>query len=59
MAVVVDTVADAETIESGAQIEKNSLMPADYRVATQNAASDPSRKPVERQPAVFIRLLIE
>src|SRR5580704_14204637 len=59
MPVVVDPVADAETIESGAQIEKNSLLPADSRLAAQNAANDPPRIAVERQPAVAIRLLIE
>src|SRR5579862_282725 len=59
MVVIVDPVTDAETIEPRAQIEKNSLMPADRRLAAENAANDPPRKPVERQPAVFIRLLIE
>jgi hypothetical protein len=59
MVVVVDAIADAETIKPCAQIEKNSLLPADRRLAAQNAANDPPRIPVQGQPAVAIRLLIE
>jgi hypothetical protein len=59
MVVVVEAVTDAETIKACAQIERNSLMSANFRLTAQNMANNPPRQPIKRQPAVPIRLLVE
>src|SRR5262249_61814063 len=57
--VVIGPVSHADPVEPGAKVEKDPLVSSSLPFASQQAAHDPPRITIERQPAVPFGLFVE
>ena len=59
MAIVVDAIRNAEPPEAGAKVSEGAPLPSWSGRAAHDPANHPTREPIEKYPAILVRLLVK